>query len=193
MSKLFNKALSAQRALVLIAVMLTALIIGTANAGGYYSYYKSHTIADVVESTNGFGTLAFALNAAGLDKVLDSKHDRFTVFAPTDEAFQALADVLTGGDVGALANALVGADLLDDVLLYHVADRRLSLRGLLKRGEIKTAIGEKLTSAVGNGGVSVQGINNETPSNIVVEGIQTRNGVIYPIDQVLINIDPAAL
>ncbi len=193
MSKKLFQLNIAKRSSVFLVALLLMLFVSTAQAGGYYSYYKSHTIADVVESTNGLGTLAFALNAAGLDTVLDSKRKRFTVFAPTDEAFQALADALTGGDVGALANALVGADVLDDVLLYHVADGRQSLRGLLKRGVIKTAIGEKLVSGVGNGGANVQGINNETPSNIVVEGIQTRNGVIYVIDQVLINIDPANL
>ena len=189
----FNKVPSAKRSLLLIAALLVSFMVGSANAGGYYGYYKSHTIADVVESTNGLDTLAFALSATGLDAVLDSKHKRFTVFAPTNEAFQALADALTGGDVGALANALVGADLLDDVLLYHVAEGRQSLRSILKRGLIPTVIGEKLISGVGNGGANVLGINNKTPSNIVVEGIQTRNGVIYVIDQVLVNIDPAGL
>ena len=191
-NKLFQLKITKRLSVFLVATLLT-LIVSTAQAGGYYKYYKSHTIADVVESTNGLGTLAFALNAVGLDKVLDSKKKRFTLFAPTDEAFQALADALTGGDVGALANALLGAEVLDDVLLYHVADGRQSLREVLKGGIVKTAIGEILVSGVTNSGANVQGINNETPSNIVVEGIQTRNGVIYVIDQVLINVDPAAL
>ena len=156
------------------------------------AHARSNTIADVVTKANGFDTLQFALETAGLLHLLDG-HQKFTLFAPTDEAFQDLADALTGGDVLALATALVNADLLDDVLAYHVAENKRSPRNILKSGTITAVSGQELTTGVNNEGLFVQGINNASPSSIVVKGIWTRNGIVYPIDQVLINIDPADL
>lgn len=173
------------QSLIASLFILTFLNVATAQA-------RNNTIADIVSDTHGFDTLQFALETAGLIDALDG-HQRFTVFAPTDEAFQNLADVLTGGDVLALATALVEADLLDDVLTYHAVNYKRSLRSLLQQGDAHALSGQTLKFGINNNGAYVQGINNQTPSNIIVEGISASNGRIFPIDQILINIDPAEL
>eukprot|EP00956_Cyclotella_meneghiniana_P034472 scaffold105311_cov20-Cyclotella_meneghiniana.AAC.1 len=49
------------------------------------------SIYDVASSTEGFGTLAAAIDAAGLTDAL-SGDGTFTVFAPNDAAFEALPE-----------------------------------------------------------------------------------------------------
>jgi uncharacterized surface protein with fasciclin (FAS1) repeats len=58
-----------------------------------------------------FGSLVAAIDAAGLVDALAA--DIFTLFAPTDEAFDALPE-------GALEYLLANTDVLAEVLLYHV-------------------------------------------------------------------------
>lgn len=185
--------------MILLAILLAGLqsaIAGDYRYGHKKSYYYSPTIADLVEKTNGFDFLEAALGLAGLTGALDG-HKSFTLFAPTNDAFQALADACpaVNGDVVALAVALNDAGLLDDVLLYHVAKYPRSLETLLKRGSVKTLseIGADLKTGVDNGGTFVMGEINSGPSNIVVEGLKVRNGIVYPINSVLLNVDPTGL
>ena len=193
---------------LIISVVMGANVAVAGEKYNYNEFYKKYTynkyhynkrdvynssIADIVVNSNGFDTLQFALETAGLVDLLDGK-DKYTVFAPTDEAFQKLADVLTDGDVTALATALVNADLLDDVLAYHVVNYKRSPGNILKSGTLNALSGQKLETGVDNNGLYIKGVNNERPTNFVVDkGINASNGKIYPIDQVLINIDPAVL
>jgi len=71
------------------------------------------SIVDVARDAGSFSTLLTALEAAGLDATLADEDSDFTVFAPTDEAFEALPE-------GTLDTLLADTDLLTDVLLYHV-------------------------------------------------------------------------
>ena len=192
-------------------IIFVFISIQSVSASDYRSGYKksykySPTIADFVGKVHGFETLALALDLAGLTDALDG-YKSLTLFAPTNDAFQALADVCpavggTGeegsGDVLALAGALKGADLLDDVLLYHVAKYPRSLESLLKRRSVKPLIGGELKTGVDTGGAFVEGeinaeLNLANPSDITVEGLKVRNGIIYPISNVLLNVDPREL
>lgn len=178
---------------VAISAALLFASISTASAGGYYRH--SPTIAKFVSETHGFKFLATALEVANLTDALNG-HKHFTLFAPTDEAFQELANACKAvdGNVIDLALALDSVGLLDDVLLYHVAKYPRSLRSILKNGSVTPlGDGEPLKSGVDNGGAFVLGQFNAAPSNIVVEGIRVRNGIIYPINSVLLNADPTPL
>jgi uncharacterized surface protein with fasciclin (FAS1) repeats len=70
------------------------------------------TIAEVAASLDSFEALVAALTATGLDTVVADRDADFTVFAPTDDAFRALAEALgidtTGVSDADLAPALVG-------------------------------------------------------------------------------------
>jgi len=178
-----------------ISTVLISFLLLMFTASNSYASSRNGTIANFVASANGLGVLEFALEAEGLLETLNSRKQRFTLFAPTDEAFQALADACpnANGDIETLATALIGAGILDDVLLYHVANYRQGVRAIVKRGSVHTLIGEDLTSGIGNGGINVKGNFNASPSNIVSKGIRVRNGIIYPIDQVLLNVDPTGL
>ena len=134
------------------------------------------SIVDVARDAGSFSTLLTALEAAGLDATLADTDSDFTVFAPTDEAFEALPE-------GALNTLLADTDLLTDVLLYHVitdsvvgSDTALSLAGTtqLMANEAKLAI-------------TVRGDALYLNESLVIDtDIEASNGVIHVIDAVLI-------
>ena len=133
------------------------------------------SIVDVARDAGSFSTLLTALEAAGLDATLADEDSDFTVFAPTDEAFEALPE-------GTLDTLLADTDLLTDVLLYHVitdsvvgSDTALSLAGTtqLMANEAKLAI-------------TVRGDALYLNESIVINtDIEASNGVIHVIDAVL--------
>ena len=71
------------------------------------------SIVDVAVANGSFTTLVAALQATGLDTVLDDPDATFTVFAPTDAAFGLLGQ-------GAVSALLDDPDTLKNILLYHV-------------------------------------------------------------------------
>lgn len=154
------------------------------------------TIADVASSNDSFEVLTAALEATGLDAVVGDRDASFTVFAPTDDAFRKLAadlniDVthLADADIaGALVTAL-GADLVSDVLLYHVKAGRASVAELQDSGLIDTALdGARL----GIDGTELIDADPEIANANFIDGltdISTANGEIQAIDRVLIPLD----
>ena len=133
------------------------------------------SIVDVARDAGSFSTLLTALEAAGLDATLADEEADFTVFAPTDEAFEALPE-------GTLDTLLADTDLLTDILLYHVitdsvvgSDTALSLAGTtqLMANEAKLAI-------------TVRGDALYLNESLVIDtDIEASNGVIHVIDAVL--------
>lgn len=143
---------------------------------------QGSTIVDIVLSTNAesgeFSILIAALQAAD-PAVLErlGKKGPFTVFAPTDAAFQAL---LTELDVTA-EQLLSDRALLTQVLLYHVAAGDIDSAEVLKRKTIPTLQGGFLYQE--------DGILTDAScrsSNIVTTDIQASNGVIHIIDRVVL-------
>ncbi|MEM9907973.1 MAG: fasciclin domain-containing protein, partial [Cyanobacteria bacterium P01_D01_bin.44] len=105
----------------------------------------------------------------------------FTVFAPTDEAFEALPE-------GMLESLLLpeNKDTLVKVLSYHVvADAVLSEE--LAEGEITTAEGSDITVS------TVDSLIQINEANVLLADVEASNGVIHVIDQVILPPDLAAL
>ncbi|MCF2949795.1 fasciclin domain-containing protein [Paraglaciecola aquimarina] len=133
------------------------------------------TIVDVAVANGNFTTLVAALEATGLVATLSDTNAKFTVFAPTDEAF-----ALLGQDT---INALLAdTDTLTDILTYHVIGSEV---------DAATAIGLAGTTVeVVNGdmiGLSLDGDNLlVNTSTVTMTDIQTDNGIIHVIDAVLL-------
>jgi len=131
------------------------------------------SIAEIAASDENFSTLVTALDAAGLVETLAGE-GAFTVFAPTNAAFEALGD--------ALNDVLADSDLLTQVLLYHVVDGKvMSPDALALAGsEVETLSGDKIT-------LSIEGeslyIND---AMVTAVDIEASNGVIHVIDAVLL-------
>jgi len=121
-------------------------------------------VATAVAAGN-FETLAGALTSANLVKTLQGSGP-FTVFAPTDAAFEKLSAVPTG-------------DALKDVLLYHVVSGAVG-SGDLKNGTVSTLLTDKSLDVDVDDGVKIN------TSNVTVANIIAKNGVIHVVDTVLV-------
>ncbi len=138
------------------------------------------TVADVVANEENFSTLAQALEAAELADVLATAGP-VTVFAPTNEAFEALPE-------GTLDELLLPAnqDLLRQVLSYHVVQQEVTTANATT-GEVPTAAGSPLALQVdaSTGTVTVNNVE------VTEADIPASNGVIHAVDEVILPPDLA--
>ena len=131
---------------VLVAMAITSAVAGMNNpvVGGKEMYPAKNIIQNAVNSAD-HTTLVAAVKAAGLVDTLEGPGP-FTVFAPTNQAF----DKLPAGTVDSLLKP-ENKSLLTKVLTYHVVTGRLSSSDLVKKirdgngtAELTTVEGGKL-------------------------------------------------
>jgi transforming growth factor-beta-induced protein len=128
------------------------------------------TIVEVAQSDDRFDTLVGALESAELVSTLEGSGP-FTVFAPTDEAFDALPDGLLGS---------LSKEQLTTILTHHVLAGAVESTDLMPEQEVDALDRSKLFITV-DGTVSVNDLATVTQADI-----QAGNGVIHVIDQVLL-------
>ena len=141
-------------------------------------------VADLAAAGN-FTVLARLLKAAGLVKTL-SGPGPFTVFAPTDKAFEARAADLGIPLEDVLQGLIDDRALLTDMLLYHVVPGNLSAADVvaLDGQKVETLSGEKWTVLVDGENVSIKdGFDQD--SNVSDVDVAASNGVIHVVDNVL--------
>jgi transforming growth factor-beta-induced protein len=158
------------RKLLLVLAVLVAVMSFT---GIPAMAQDSGTIVDIAANNPDFSTLVTAVSAAGLVDTL-SGEGPFTVFAPTNAAFEAFgADTVNA--------ALADTDLLTSILTYHVVPGALSSEQVAAQSELTTVQG---------GTISVDNVNGSLRLNgnvgFVTTNIQASNGVIHVIDAVLL-------
>ena len=129
-------------------------------------------IVQTAINAGNFTTLATALTEAGLVDALEGEGP-FTVFAPTDEAFNNLPD-------GALDNLLKDKEALKNVLLYHVVSGSISSSQIMDLKDVKTLNGSDIKIMTGDGKVM---INN---ADVIGADVDASNGIIHVIDKVLL-------
>ncbi|MCG8328452.1 MAG: fasciclin domain-containing protein [Chitinophagales bacterium] len=138
---------------------------------------SSQTVVDIIVNSNDHNTLEAAVIAAELADDL-SGEGPFTVFAPTDGAFEALPD----GTVDALLQDPTGN--LAKILLYHVASGTALSTDLSHGQTVTTLLGQNIEVSVNNEGVFI----NE--ARVILADIPAENGVVHVIDAVI--LPPAA-
>lgn len=167
-------------ALLLVAVPLAIASCGedeeAATAASPSPAAPTADIVDTAAAAGDFTTLTAAIEAAGLTETLKGPGP-FTVFAPTDAAFEALP----AGTLDELLAAPSGD--LKDILLYHVVpDEKLMKADIEAGGKFSTALeDESLVTYTGNDGkVYVNDIE------ITTFDIEATNGVIHVIGAVIL-------
>jgi transforming growth factor-beta-induced protein len=156
-----------------VAGLLALAVAAPASARAQSPSIVDTAIA-VNASTGEFDHLIDAVVRADLVTTLDG-HRQFTVFAPTDAAFEDLFDAL---GVSGVNDIPVGT--LRSVLLYHVAPGERFAADVLSSSRIRTVSKGFLRPSVSGGNVYV----NE--ARILATDIDVSNGVIHVIDRVLL-------
>ena len=134
-------------------------------------------IIDVAVSAGQFPTLVAAVQAAGLVETLKGEGP-FTVFAPTEEAF---ANALSA--LGLTAEQLLAdTDTLTAVLTYHVIPGTVMSSDLIGANDLNVATVNGAEVVV-NEDMGTVSINSAT---VVTADIETSNGVIHVINEVLL-------
>ena len=93
---------------------------------------QAQTVFDVIETSPDHGILEQAINTAGLASTLDDPMGDFTVFAPTDSAFNAFF-----ANNNLTAAAVLADPELSTILLHHVVGGTVT-SSMLSNGEVTT-------------------------------------------------------
>lgn len=139
----------------------------------------TQNLVQLAQSNPDLSTLVAAVVQAGAVGLLESDGP-FTVFAPTNMAFQ---NALAALGYSALVD--VPNDKLLNILAYHLIGARVFSYNLSDGLMPETVQGGTVTILL-NGGAKVKGNGNTTASNIVAVDIVATNGVVHVIDQVLL-------
>ena len=135
--------------------------------------HPQSNLVDTVAAQGTLSTFSKAIAAAGLGNVLNATGP-FTVFAPSDAAFEKLP-------AGQLDRWMKpeNKEQLISVLKYHVSPGRVTGQDVGKLTETKTVNGQSIT--IKRAGDAIM-IDN---ANITTRDVDSSNGVIHVIDQVL--------
>jgi transforming growth factor-beta-induced protein len=150
-------------------------------AEGEMTAEPTMSIVEIAASDNTFSTLVAAVQAAD-PVILEtlSGPGPFTVFAPTNQAFSNLLSSLnlTADEL------LAQPDILNSVLLYHVANGRVLAE------DVVAFDGDRVPTLLDNAFIGVEVVDGGVVLNGVVNVVQTdilaTNGVIHVIDNVLL-------
>mgnify|MGYP005849355919 CR=1 FL=1 len=158
---------------VISMIMLVALLVtGVTSAFAAPVRQAENTIVDIAVNDGRFTTLVTALQAANLVDTLKGAGP-FTVFAPTDDAFNALP-------AGTVEGLLANIPALTDVLTYHVVPGKVMAADVVNLSSADTVQGEPISISVQDGKVMV---NN---AQVIITDIEASNGVIHVIDAVIL-------
>ena len=138
------------------------------------------TIVEIAVGNPSFTTLVAALQRANLVTPFTGVQP-YTVFAPTNAAFDAAAAALLGpGKTGLdLVNGL-SVNNLTAVLLYHVSIGGQDAATVLGAGRVLMLDGNSATVRVSGGVARIEG------ATIVATDVKAKNGFIHVIDSVLL-------
>ncbi len=168
----------------LLIAMLALSFQANAQGGGYGA--KTKDVVDIAAGSQAHTTLVTAVKAAELVSTLKGDGP-FTIFAPTNEAFEALPE-------GTLTTLLKpeNKDMLTNILTYHVVSGNLDSKAVVNA--IQGAEGGVAELAALNGGTikaMVEGENvylmdeKGNKAKVTAVDLKGSNGVIHVIDSVI--------
>lgn len=152
---------------------------------GGAAMYANKDIVDNAVNSKDHTTLVAAVKAAGLVETLKSAGP-FTVFAPTNEAF----DKLPAGTVETVLKPENKA-MLTKILTYHVVAGKMDSKAIAKaikmgngKAELTTVAGGKLWASMDGDKLILTDEKGGT-ATVTIANVMQKNGVIHVIDSVL--------
>ena len=177
--------------ILILAITLAASVISTQTFAqktkmvGGAAMYPTKDIVDNAVKSKDHTTLVAAVKAAGLVETLKSAGP-FTVFAPTNAAF----DKLPEGTVGELIKPENKATLTK-ILTYHVLSGKFSAAQIAKaikdgngKAEFTTVSGGKLWASM-DGKSLILTDEKGGKSMVTISDVFQKNGVIHVVDTVV--------
>lgn len=166
-----------QKARLIVAVLVFSLLTSVVGS----AFAQDGTIVDVAAGNEDFSTLVSLVEAAGLVDVLANPDASWTVFAPTNAAFEAVPQAT-------LDYLAANPELLTRILTYHVlngvvmsTDAETMMADTMEMTSVDSdPLGGQIDVIVDDMGISVDGIPVEAAD------IEASNGVIHVIGSVLI-------
>ncbi len=148
--------------------------------------YPTRTIVENAVQSKDHTTLVAAVKAAGLVETLSSEGP-FTVFAPTNKAFDALPE----GTVETLLKP-ENKEQLQTILTYHVVAGKYNAADIAKlieknngKAELATVSGGTLVATAKDGKVFITDENGNS-SQVTIADVNQSNGVIHVVDAVVL-------
>lgn len=167
--------------LSLLSLCISTFVAAHSHEGGHMmdkakkeakSMMAKADVVDTAVAAGKFNTLAAALEAAGLIETLKQAED-ITVFAPTDEAFEALPE----GTVEMLLKP-ENKETLTRILTYHVLGAKVPAADVAA-GTVEMLSGDSATISTDDGVM----IGN---AKVIKADVMASNGVIHVIDAVIL-------
>merc|ERR1711884_309867 len=188
--KATSKNLKMLRFTVFTVLATVAMLTEAAPGGGYY-YKKSYkkpapapapatrtaavgNLVEVAVGLDGFSTLVGLVKELGLVDTL-SNVEAATVFAPTDDAFANVADVLP----------TLTTEQKTAIVARHVIAGKTVKAADVPTASIGTFGGENIDLVKDDAGVGVS-FNGGARSNVIIADVEASNGVIHAIDSVIL-------
>ncbi len=148
--------------------------------------YPTRTIVENAVESKDHTTLVAAVKAADLVETLSSEGP-FTVFAPTNKAFEALPE----GTVETLLKP-ENKEQLQTILTYHVVAGKYNAADIAKlieknngKAELATVSGGTLVATAKDGKVFITDENGNS-SQVTIADVNQSNGVIHVVDAVVL-------
>ncbi len=174
---------------MLMLTVVAGLFAGSTNAQekknpmvGGAPMYASKDIVDNAVNSKDHTTLVAAVKAAGLVETLKSAGP-FTVFAPTNKAF----DKLPAGTVDGLLKP-ESKETLTKILTYHVVAGKMDSKAIVAaikagkgRASLKTVSGGTLTASLDGAKVKLTDENGGS-AYVTTADVYQSNGVIHVVD-----------
>jgi uncharacterized surface protein with fasciclin (FAS1) repeats len=180
-----KKLMGSLAVLAVVAVPVGLMAKDNPMVGGAAMSMQKNIVQNAMNSAD-HTTLVAAVKAAGLVDTLQGKGP-FTVFAPTNEAFQKLP----AGTVDTLLKPENKAQLTQ-VLTYHVVAGKVDSKALAKMikagngtATLKTVAGGTLTAKMDGMDIVLTDAKGGT-AKVTIADVYQSNGVIHVIDGVLL-------
>ncbi|HLN96315.1 MAG TPA: fasciclin domain-containing protein, partial [Flavobacterium sp.] len=168
-----------------IALLVCLVTLGSCDSDDDNNSTSNKTITEIAAGNANLSVLVSALQRTGLDATLDGT-TKYTVFAPTDDKFNAFLQAKGFDSVDDVPEAL-----LTEILLNHVVAGEVT-SGQLSTGYVKTlakgsaSASNTLSMFVNTAnGVVLNGGASNGGGTVVTEDIDAKNGVIHIVDNVL--------
>jgi transforming growth factor-beta-induced protein len=131
-------------------------------------------VVEIAIADQRFSILVEAVSKAGLVDAL-SAEGPYTIFAPTNDAFEKLFK-----DLGVTGIQDLTAEQLTPILLYHV------VKGKVMSADVESGMVNTLNeNARMNIEVNSKGVTIDNTSRVIITDVEGTNGVIHAIDKVL--------